>query len=226
MTRRDASRRCALFVLLAACAHPSPLPPPANARLVEWSELSNIADTCRLEGPAQAKVGEPLRLRLRLTNRWADPTPTPTIWLTAIDTPLHGVHADIFDIRHEGTPVPYRGESAAPLVHPKDADRPRPRPPDFESCPTLGCILHEDDYVIIHPSETVIGEVDLAAAYAIDRPGAYTIAWKGWVHDMRIPEVRPFWEYGRASGSPPRRKRRLHPVHFGCAAISVTVIGR
>ena len=204
---RRAALACAL--VLGACAHP-PAPRVLRSQIRKSGEWTKV---CTLEMvDAEVAAGAPVRLRFTLFNHdfynSFPRTPHLTIF-TAVDTPLAGLRADLFDVERDGQPVPYHGEVA--------------KTPEFDRCATpSGCALVEGDYLRIGSEEKLSAEVDLAAAYAFDRPGTYTIRYKVRLHDVRVPVFRPLLVFTYANGPTPHR-RVLSPADPQCNTVTVTV---
>jgi hypothetical protein len=103
---------------------------------------------CSLEVPPQARVGEPLMLRFKLTNRSAQPVHVLG-WLT----PLEGLLGDFLRVTRDGAEIPYQG--------------PKMKRGDPEA----------EDYVAIAPGETAEAEIEVTLAYELRQPGRYRIAF-------------------------------------------------
>jgi peptidyl-Lys metalloendopeptidase len=100
----------------------------------------------RLEAAPQA--AGTASITFTLTNRGDQP-----VSVLKWHTPLEGIQNDIFDIVHEGKPVPYVGR----LVK--------------RGQPTA------EDFVTLGPGETASAVVDLGEAYAFPEPGRYEVRY-------------------------------------------------
>ena len=204
---RWAALACA--AVLGACAHP-PAPQRIRSHVVNSDQWPKV---CTLEmADAEVAAGEPVRLRFTLFNHDFDRIPPRDPHLTiftAVDTPLAGLRADLFAVERDGEPVPYHGEVA--------------KTPEFDRCATpSGCVLVEGDYLRIGSEEKLSAEVDLAAAYAFDRPGTYTIRYKVRLHDVRVPVFHPLLVFTTSNGPWPHR-RVLYPADPQCNTVTVKV---
>ena len=111
----------------------------------------------RLEAAPRAVGGA--SVNFTLTNRGSQP-----VSVLKWHTPLEGIRNDIFQILHEGKPVPYVG----PMVK--------------RGQPTA------EDFVTLAPGETVSAVVDLGAVYAFPEPGQYEVRYDPKLLDAGRPE--------------------------------------
>src|SRR6185503_4258590 len=110
---------------------------------------------CRIQVPAQVKVGEPVPLRFELMSH----APRRLRILTW-NTPLEGWFGSYLRVTAGDREIAYQG----PQVK-----RGAPEP---------------GDYVTLAPRRKVQAEVDLSQVYGLSAPGRYRIAFAGWLHDV------------------------------------------
>jgi len=103
---------------------------------------------CSLSVPPRLRVGEPLMLRFRLTNRSAQPVYVLN-WLT----PLEGLLGDFLKVTRGETAIPYQG--------------PKVKRGDPEA----------EEYVTLAPGGTAEAELEVTLAYELTLPGRYRIAF-------------------------------------------------
>lgn len=101
---------------------------------------------CQLALPAQAALGQPLRLKLTLTNTGAQPLQVLT-WAT----PFDGWFAPFVAVRHDGRDLPYRG------------------PTIKRGEPSV------DEFVQLAPGRSRSAMVDVARAFELNQPGHYEL---------------------------------------------------
>ena len=80
-------------------------------------------------------------------------------------TPMEGIAGDIFHVALDGHQVEYIGRMVR---------RGQPL---------------ESDYLLLGPYQTVTATVDLAEAYDLSRPGAYSVDFTGTIHDAVVATV-------------------------------------
>jgi peptidyl-Lys metalloendopeptidase len=97
---------------------------------------------------------EPALVRVTLRNDGAQ-----DVDLLRWQTPLHGVEADLFDVRLGGQPVAYTGRLYK---------RPAPRP---------------EDYLRLAPGSSASADVDLSRYYDMSRTGEYSVQYRVPVQD-------------------------------------------
>ncbi len=112
---------------------------------------------CQLALPAQASLGQPLLLKLTLTNTGAQPLQVLT-W----GTPFDGWFAPYVAVRHEGRELPYRG----PIVK-------RGEPLN-------------DDFMRLAPGRSRSASVNLAEAFELNQPGRYELVPRIVLHDVTV----------------------------------------
>jgi uncharacterized protein (DUF58 family) len=128
------------LLCLLACA-------PLGAAPKEVPAVSTKLE-CSLSVPPRARVGEPLMLRFRLTNRSAQPVYVLN-WLT----PLEGLLGDILKVTRGETAIAYQG--------------PKVKRGDPEA----------DEYVTLAPGDSAEAEIDVTLAYELTQPGRHRIAF-------------------------------------------------
>ncbi len=112
---------------------------------------------CQLALPAQATVGQPLRLKLTLTNTGVQPLQVLT-WAT----PFDGWFAPYVAVRQDGRDLPYRGPSVK---------RGEPVAADF---------------VHLAPGRSRSATVNVAQAFELNQPGHYELVPRIVLHDVAV----------------------------------------
>jgi peptidyl-Lys metalloendopeptidase len=140
-----------LAVVLVACTTEGAAP-GAESQAVPSSPTQGTPSEIELEAvlevPATLPSGEAVNLRFTLINK------TDTrLYVLQWFTPLEGLGGEIFRVKRDGQPIPYKGPLAA---------RGDPTP---------------DAYVFLDAGASVSATVDLAAAYDFSEAGEYTIAF-------------------------------------------------
>ncbi|WP_199729041.1 protease [Corallococcus sp. CA053C] len=146
---------------------PSTPPPTEEPAAVTTPNLE-----CALSAPAKARVGEPVEVLFRLTNRSAQ-----AVYILPWQSPLEGLMGPAFDITRDGEEVSYQG----PMV--------KRRAPS------------ESSYVTIAPGATAENRVEVTQAYDFQKPGTYRIAFRNELMDVtsRKEDVpRPGGDYKAA----------------------------
>jgi peptidyl-Lys metalloendopeptidase len=110
---------------------------------------------CTLSAPHRVRVGEPVPVHFRLTNRAPGP-----LYVLTWRTPLEGLRGNDFLITRDGEELRYRG----PMVKRGEPER--------------------EHYVVIASDASADADVDLAPAYDFQQPGRYRIAFRGPVMDV------------------------------------------
>ena len=82
------------------------------------------------------------------------------IWILKWYTPLEGIKGKIFEVKCDGVDIPYEGRLMK---------RGNPEP---------------DDYVCLHPGETVRTEFDLASLYSLPVCKRCLLKFRGRIHDV------------------------------------------
>ncbi len=116
---------------------------------------------CQLALPAQAALGQPLRLKLTLTNTGIQPLQVLT-WAT----PFDGWFAPYVAVRLEGRDLPYRGPSVK------------------RGEPSV------DDFLRLAPGRSRSATVNVAQAFELNQPGSYELVPQIVLHDV-IVAARP-----------------------------------
>ena len=128
------------------------------------AQATPAALRCQLALPAQAALGQPLRLKLTLTNTGAQPLQVLT-WAT----PFDGWFAPYVAVRLEGRDLPYRGPSVKrgePLA---------------------------EDFVRLAPGRSRSATVNVAQAFELNQPGSYELLPRIVLFDVSVaarPVVR------------------------------------
>ncbi len=135
---------------------------------------------CQLTLPAQAALGQPLRLKLTLTNTGAQPLQVLT-WAT----PFDGWFAPYVAVRHDGRELPYRGPSVK---------RGEPQAADF---------------VRLAPGRSRSATVNVAQAFALNEPGPYELVPRIVLFDV-IVAARPLARVREQFQSQPLNCPSLH----------------
>jgi hypothetical protein len=110
---------------------------------------------CTVSVPPRLKVGEPVPLLFKLTNRSAQP-----LFVLEWHTPLEGLLANVLEVTRDGAPVPYEG----PMVK--------------RGAPGA------DDYAAIASGASVEAEIDVSLAYNLKQPGTYRITPRANLMDV------------------------------------------
>jgi hypothetical protein len=110
---------------------------------------------CMVSVPPRLKVGEPVPLLFKLTNRSAQP-----VFALKWHTPLEGLLSNVVEVTRDGAPIPYEG----PMVK--------------RGAPAA------DDYAAIASGASVEAEIDVSLAYNLKQPGTYRITPRGRLMDM------------------------------------------
>jgi hypothetical protein len=185
------------FILLGACAMtPQPPPPPPSAPPnCPYMEMKNDL-RCTLEAPQKIVVGDPVLVRMRLTNV----SPRATYHVATTYLPLRAMENPLFIVRRDGLLVDYDGVDMAMYKHGNGAGW----------------------YVTLAPGATVERNVDLVEkGYRIDVPGRYLIDLPGQIEDIyggdkpgdeKVKEVRAGDEF-------------IHGVVY-CNRVIVDVVAR
>lgn len=140
----------------AAPTTPTPPPPSTPPPAPEPTAVTNAVNLeCALSAPAKARVGEPVEVLFKLTNRSDKP-----VWVLKWQTPLEGFLGTVFQITRDGEEVDYRGPMAK-----------RAAP-------------NADSYAAIAPGATVENRVEVTQAYDFQKPGTYRIAFRDALMDV------------------------------------------
>jgi hypothetical protein len=112
---------------------------------------------CTLSVPPRLKVGEPVPLLFKLTNRSAQP-----LFVLEWHTPLEGLLSNALEVTRDGAPVPYEGRMVK------------------RGAPTA------EDYAAIASGASVEAEVDVSLGYDMKQPGTYRITPRGRLMDVAL----------------------------------------
>lgn len=139
---------------------------------------------CRLSLPKTVALGQPVPLDFALSNPGRK-----LLWVLAWNTPLEGLRNRFLRVTGPAGEIGYRG----PMFK-----RGEPTAEHYRRVPAGGAIH---------------GEIDLALAYAFDRPGRYTVEFTGGLHDVIVAPARP-----------PRTLAQLRAQPLPCSAAEVEVL--
>ncbi|WP_223645068.1 protease [Corallococcus sp. EGB] len=131
---------------------PPPAPPPPAQ---EPAPVTTPKLECALSVHPKARVGEPIEVLFKLTNR----SDTP-FWVLKWQTPLEGILGTVFQVTRDGAEVPYQG----PMV--------KRAPPNADS------------YALIAPGATVENAVEVTRAWDFTKPGTYRITFRDSLMDV------------------------------------------
>jgi hypothetical protein len=138
---------------------------------------------CRLTAAPSVAAGSPVLVKFAVKNSGSRPL-SVLVW----QTPLEGLLGDVFRVTQaDGTVIPYHGTTA--------------KRGDPES----------DEYNLVPPQREASGEVDVALAYDLSRPGRYTISFRGALVDVAEPREVPR----------PRDRHRALPL--SCPALELEI---
>jgi peptidyl-Lys metalloendopeptidase len=136
-----------------AAATPPETPPPPPAP--EPAAVTTPKLECALSVPPKARVGAPVEVLFKLTNR----SDTP-VYVLKWQTPLEGILGTVFQVTRDGQEVPYQG----PMV--------KRAPPTADSYATLA------------PGETAQNTVEVTQAWDFKKPGTYRITFRDTLMDV------------------------------------------
>lgn len=129
--------------------------PAVDESPARWGERSGTADTTAVQGRLDVGLGlsdDPLA-GSTLVRAWFENSTSAPVQILLWNTPIEPrLSADVFDVRRDGEPVDYlgrlvkRGEPSA------------------------------SDWITLEPGARRMAEVDIAEAYDLSIPGAYTVS--------------------------------------------------
>ncbi len=159
-------------------------PMDSNADPTNGAEGTRVQLVCRLETADRFVRLAPALLNFSLENRCSR-----RVHVLTWHTPLEGLFGPYLSLERSGQALDYRGPLASRFDPPREA------------------------YVGLAPGEVATGTVDLANAYDLSRPGAYTVRFGGRLWDIVLdPQV------------PPRPMSAHDPIHLDCPPTQFEIV--